>query len=72
MNDGKPPEPGHWGSVSDPKYVIRVEVDRETYHWLSRNAAEQGLTIHRWVELKLILEKTFEDLETLKGEGEAT
>ena len=72
MNDGKRPEPGRWGIVSDPKYVIRVEVDRETYHWLSRKAAEQGLTIHRWVELKLILDKTFEDFETLKGEGETT
>ena len=32
-----------------------------------RNAAEQGLTIRRWVGLKLILDKTFEDLEGLKG-----
>ena len=72
MNDGNRPEPRRWDSVSDPKYVITAEVDRETYDWLSRNAAEQGMTIRRWVGLKLILDKAFEDLERLKGEGETT
>ena len=52
MNDGKRPKPRRWDSVSDPKYVITAEVDRETYDWLSRNAAEQGMTIRRWVGLK--------------------
>lgn len=72
MNDGKRPKPRRWHSVSDPKYVITAEGDRETYDWLSRNAAEQGLTIRRWAGLKLILDKASEDLESLKGEREST
>lgn len=72
MNDGRRPKPRRWDSVSDPKYVITAEGDRETYEWLSRYAAEQDLTIRRRVGLKLILDKAFEDLEGLKGEGEST
>lgn len=69
MNYGKQPKPRRWDSVSDPKYVITAEADRETYDWLSRNTVEQGMTIRRWVGLKLILHKAFEDWERLKGEG---
>ena len=47
-------------------------MDRETCDWLSRNAAEQGLTIRRWLGFKLLQYKTFEDFERLKGEGEMT
>ena len=72
MNDGRPPKPGRWGSISDPKYVIATEVDRETYDWLFRDAAERGLTRRRWVGLKLILEKALEDFERLKREEEGT
>ncbi len=63
MNDGTRPKPRRWNTVSDPKYVITAEVDRETYDRLSRNAAEQGSTIRLWVGLKLNLEKAFDDLE---------
>lgn len=72
MNDGKRPKPRRWDSVSDPKYVITAQVDRETYDWLSSKATEQGLTIRQWVGLKLIPDKAFEDLERVKGQGETT
>ena len=46
-----------------------AKANRETHDWLSRNATEQGLWIRRWMGLKLILERAFEDLEGLKEEG---
>ena len=72
MDDGERPKRRSWDNVSEPKYVITAEVDRATYDWISKNAAEQGLTIRQWVGLKLTLGKGFEDLERLKKEGETT